>query len=217
VFKRLKNQPLVRRLADVITDAESQWFDASRHVKTSESALLRGLTLTDPEDGESMYIAVRVGSARAAFRALPIRNHGDYTFIDFGSGRGRVLFLAAEYPFRKVQGVEFALELHEDAERNIGLYRHRSRRCSVVESLHLNARDFRFPNENQVLFFFNPFAPAVMSEVLAHLAASLERNPREVYVMLVFPELAPLFAATSCLRIYQKARRYHIYQAVTGL
>jgi len=215
VFQRLKIRPVLRKLADAITDAESQWFDVSRHVQTSESAVLRGLTIIGQAEGGLDYIAVRVASARAAFRELPIRNYDDYTFIDFGSGRGRVLFLAAEYPFRKVQGIEFALELHQDAERNITLYHHRTRKCSVLESVHLNARDFRFPNENQVLFFFNPFEPAVMSQVLAHLAASLDRDPRHVFVMLLFPVLAPLFAATPCLRLYKKTRRYHIYRAVS--
>jgi hypothetical protein len=115
-----------------------------------------------------------------------------------------------------VQGVEFALELHQDAERNIRRYHHRTRKCSVLESFHINALDFQFPNENQVLFFFNPFEPAVMSRVLAHLAASLEQYPRDVFVMLLFPELAPLFTTTPFLRVCRKTRRYHIYRAVSA-
>jgi len=40
-------------------------------------------------------------------------NHSEFTFIDFGSGKGRVLFLASEYPYKKIIGVELARMLHE--------------------------------------------------------------------------------------------------------
>src|SRR5579863_4122649 len=43
----------------------------------------------------------------------------DYTFIDFGSGKGRALLLASEFPFKRILGLEFAPELHTAAETNI--------------------------------------------------------------------------------------------------
>jgi hypothetical protein len=36
----------------------------------------------------------------------------NFTFIDFGSGKGRALLLASEFPFRGIIGLEFAPELH---------------------------------------------------------------------------------------------------------
>jgi hypothetical protein len=50
--------------------------------------------------------------------ALPWRPE-DFTVIDFGSGKGRALIVASECPFRRIIGVEFALELHRDAQQNI--------------------------------------------------------------------------------------------------
>ena len=47
----------------------------------------------------------------------------DYTFIDFGSGKGRALLLASEYPFKRIVGLEFSPELHAIAEQNIQRYR----------------------------------------------------------------------------------------------
>jgi tRNA G46 methylase TrmB len=71
-----------------------------------------------------MYGPVRVANAHAALRDLPLvhtQNGGagggaysQYTFIDVGSGKGRVLFVAAEYPFRKVIGVEFQMPIGHD-------------------------------------------------------------------------------------------------------
>lgn len=36
----------------------------------------------------------------------------EYTFIDLGSGKGRALLIASEYPFRAVVGVELSPKLH---------------------------------------------------------------------------------------------------------
>jgi hypothetical protein len=43
----------------------------------------------------------------------------EHSFIGFGSGRGRVICLAAEFPFKASVGVEFSEKLHKDACRNV--------------------------------------------------------------------------------------------------
>src|SRR4051812_20127706 len=118
----LKQLPAIRAVTDWVTNIESEWFDYSRHVRTAKPTFLKGFTLQGEAVEGSMYIAARPAPVRAAMRELPIRDYHDYTFIDFGSGQGRILFLAAEYPFKKIQGLEIALELHRDAERNIESY-----------------------------------------------------------------------------------------------
>jgi hypothetical protein len=66
------------------------------------------------DGGDShIYAPVRAANAHAALRDLPIGDYAQYTFVDVGSGKGRMLFVAAEYRFRKVIGVEFATDLHE--------------------------------------------------------------------------------------------------------
>src|SRR5262249_39527165 len=42
-----------------------------------------------------------------------------FAFVDLGSGKGRILCLAAAYPFRRVIGVEFSRELHAIAKTNL--------------------------------------------------------------------------------------------------
>jgi hypothetical protein len=46
----------------------------------------------------------------------------NFTFIDFGSGKGRVLLIAAGLPFKAVVGIEFSRELHEIAVQNISRF-----------------------------------------------------------------------------------------------
>src|ERR1700674_116890 len=90
---------------------------------------------------------------RAGLRALPIR-YEDYTFVDFGCGKGRVLLLASEFPFRKIIGLEFSPELHGIAENNIRRYRPATQLCGNVQSMNLDFVDFMPPPEPLILFFF---------------------------------------------------------------
>ena len=69
---------------------------------------------------------------------------GRFDFIDFGSGKGRVLLVASHYPFRQVIGVEFSPELHEIAQENIRRYQSPARRCQAVLGLR-RRRNVRAP------------------------------------------------------------------------
>src|SRR5882672_929842 len=44
---------------------------------------------------------------------------GRFVFVDYGCGKGRVLVLAAERPFLRVEGVELSDDMHRVAVRNV--------------------------------------------------------------------------------------------------
>jgi hypothetical protein len=157
-------------------------------------------------------VPARPGSVRRALGDLPPINHSRYTFVDLGSGKGRIMFLAAEYPFRRIQGVEFAAELHQAAENNIRTYRYFRRKSNNIEPLNIDASEYDFPNDNLVIHLFNPFGPAVMEKVLANLAASLKQHPRHVIVIMLFPELAAMLHQMPDLKPHCITSRYQIYQ-----
>lgn len=113
--------------------------------------------------------------------------YGDYTFVDFGSGKGRVLLLASEFPFKRVVGVELSETLHRIAERNIASYRSRSQRCRAVESVCSDVTAYTFPADPAVFFLFNPFNGDVLAAVLANLRRSLQQAPRHVIVVYFNP------------------------------
>ena len=50
-------------------------------------------------------------------------NFQEFTFIDMGSGKGRVLLMAADYPFHRIVGVELFPALHRVAQQNLNAYR----------------------------------------------------------------------------------------------
>jgi hypothetical protein len=124
-----------------------------------------------------------------------------------------MLLIAAEYPFRKIVGLEFATELNDQAVRNIAAYKGSRRMSREIASLCMNALDFPLPDENLVLYFFNPFGVGTMQHFLQSLDRSLERSPRDVLVVTYFQEFDALFAATRHLRPYRMEGRCHIYRS----
>jgi hypothetical protein len=123
-----------------------------------------------------------------------------------------MLFLAAEYRFREIQGIEFAAELHDSAEANIRSYHSSKQRCSRIRSLLLNASDYSFPDDNLVIYFFNPFGHQVMSDVVQNLETSLGERPRDMLVIMVYPDFAYLLDSSKSFHLLKARRRYRIYR-----
>lgn len=105
-----------------------------------------------------------------------------FDFIDFGSGKGRVLLVASHYPFRQVVGVEFSPELHEIAQENIRRYQSPARRCQAVHSICADATTFGLPKHACVLYFNNPFGGPIFARVLHNLQVAREPAHPKVYV-----------------------------------
>jgi SAM-dependent methyltransferase len=192
---------------------EEWWFDTTRRVKTAgdEKAPEASGVVGGIRDSH-IYAPVRAANAHAALRDLPVGDLSQYTFVDVGSGKGRMLFVAAEYPFRGVVGVEFATDLHQQAVENIGRYRYPGQRCREIQSVQADAAEYEFPNGNLVIYLFNPFGPDVMGRMLKNLERSIEREPRHVVVVMLWPENAELVAGMRGMRAYRQTRRHHIYQ-----
>jgi SAM-dependent methyltransferase len=96
----------------------------------------------------------------------------DFTFIDFGSGKGRVVMLALEYGFKKVVGVEYSITLHDAAANNVQIFQtNRSGNLPMVELFCSDAAKFKFSRGNKILYFFNPFSEKVMGLILDNLSA----------------------------------------------
>jgi hypothetical protein len=121
----------------------------------------------------------------------------DYTFVDFGSGKGRALLLASEFPFKRILGLEFSPELHRAAEENILRYSSATQKCRDIQSLNVDFANYALPPEASVLFFFHPCRTRVLSGVVAGIGRSLLSHPRPLYIAYVAPtpEQELLFAS----------------------
>lgn len=162
-----------------------QRFDESCRAQTDGIVKLSDLTIASPNKPlGSEYVPSPGRLIEHAFSKLPYRLQ-DYTFVDFGSGKGRILLHAALHDFKQIIGVEFAEELHVLAERNIAAFTASNTRCPPILSVLADAMDYPIPDGKCVFFLYNPFGISVMERVLANITASYRRQPRKLYFMFL--------------------------------
>jgi hypothetical protein len=146
-----------------------------------------------------------------SIRSLGI-DYSRFQFIDLGSGKGRTLLMASEYPFRRILGVEAVPALHRVALENIRHYKSETQRCFELESVCGDVRDFQFPPAPLVLFLFNPLPEAGLRVVMANLRASLRKHPRPLFVVYHNPLLEHVLAEDGLLRSVSGDLKYAVYE-----
>ncbi len=159
-------------------------YDWAHRVDTTSATVggrsrLLGLLHTDYQPIEAELFREMIAALKIDLRL--------FTFIDIGSGKGRALLLASEYPFRRIAGIELLPELNEIARLNIRQFAESHDVGATSEALCGDATEFVFPTEPLVVFLFNPLPKAELVTVIRNLEASLCREPREAYVVYANP------------------------------
>jgi SAM-dependent methyltransferase len=133
----------------------------------------------------NLYLGSPARVTRHLIRSLAT-NPADFTFVDYGSGKGRVLFAAADFPFRKVVGVEISQALHAVAEQNLVSYRGAAL-ASEIELWCGNALDYPLPAGDLVLHMYHPFGPDILKEMLRVIEQAKRAEPgRRILVPYLF-------------------------------
>lgn len=118
---------------------------------------------------------------------------GDVTqydrLVDFGCGKGRVLFYVNQRFRCEVCGIEVDDELYEKAVDNRAYYNTRFRdSADKIELINGKAEEYAIHPEDTVFYFFNPFEVNIFTEVIEHIIESVEKQPRRVLVMMYYPK-----------------------------
>jgi SAM-dependent methyltransferase len=137
----------------------------------------------------------------------------DFVFVDLGSGKGRTLLMAAEYPFRRIIGVELLPALHRVAQENLRKHASPAQTCFTLEAVRGDACEFEFPSEPTVLYLFNPLPEAGLARVAENLERSLTAHPRKVFVLYHNPLLECVLAKCGAIRKTQATHQYAVYES----
>lgn len=158
-------------------------FDRKYNVNTYGIIQIECLDINDNQKKTGFhYEPTPVPALKFMLKMLSI-NHSEYTFIDYGSGKGRVLLCASEYPYKRIVGVEYSSELHTVAKKNIKTWKNPKVKCFALESICIDACDFVLPAGPLILFFFTPFKPSVICKVVNNIQESLTINPRPIQIL----------------------------------
>jgi len=171
----------LRRLHHVIWDGR---FEALEYVPTGGYLMQQHL---DPSDNTNLEGAREYLPSPRLVVSWILDGLGEdcsrFTFVDFGSGRGRVLLAAAEKPFSAVRGVEFSGRLHAEAERNIANYPADRLGCRDVRSVCIDAAEYNLPEGDCILYFFNPFSADLLDRVVSRaLDTARSRGTRLILI-----------------------------------
>jgi len=172
-----------RNIRHMLADRLARRWDRRHGVDTAGSIQLSGLDVVGPHramGNEAVCTSPRTFDF--IMKSLP-RDLQNHTFIDIGSGKSRTLLLASQYPFAEIIGVEFARELVDIARTNIERFRDPSRKCRALSVVEADAAAYDFPEMPLVVYFYNPFSKAVFDIVLKNLVSSLERCPRDCFIV----------------------------------
>jgi SAM-dependent methyltransferase len=203
---------MLRLLRDRYYDWREAAFDRKYGIETcgvlTDIAALGGT-------GESVahgnyYEPIQLPVFRRIVRALPLAP-ARLTFVDYGSGKGRALLLAAQSGFRRAIGIEYAPRLHEAAGRNVASFLARSRAACPIELHCRDATGFEPPHEDVLCFFYNPFDEQLMRKVLANIGESLRALPRRLLVAYRNPRHPAALAECGFLRRIERNASFEIY------
>ena len=139
-------------------------------------------------------------------------NFAEFTFIDLGSGKGRTLLMASDYPFGRIVGVELLPALNYIARENLAQYKSDSQKCFTLESICADAGQFSFSAGPLLIYLFNPFPEPVLRRVLANLRRALDESPRMAYMIYYNPQHADVLAETGNLQKIAGTHQYSIFR-----
>ena len=104
------------------------------------------------------------------------------SLLDIGAGKGGAMITLAQWPFKRIDGIEISPNLIRIAQRNL-------RRLDRVRGTitQCDAADFKDLDHYNFLYMYHPFPEVVMRSVLENVQASLSRSPRRVTLIYKNP------------------------------
>jgi precorrin-6B methylase 2 len=171
----------------------SEAFDERFGTDTSAPVFER-----DQKTAVHFYVPTTASVIYEILSSIPLRPN-EHVFVDMGSGKGRALLVASEFPFAKIVGIELSDNLHRIAEENVKRYKPASQQCTAFDLKCMDAQEYAYGNEPLVLFLFDPFGRETLQNVIANLEASLGARPREAYIVYVYPQFEDLLQKSSLL------------------
>jgi len=187
LFMRILNsiwkRGLTKTFQSLISIIEDYYFDIKYGIDTSEIVEVKNLDITDEDKKHSvLYQPTRIRHFKNLLSELRLPEGS--VFVDFGSGKGRILLVASNYNFKRVVGVEISSQLCEIARNNLEIYEKKLKRPLHVEVVESNVLQYNMRDDETVFYFFRPFDSLIMEKIIEKIINSLKENPRKVWLII---------------------------------
>lgn len=110
------------------------------------------------------------------------------SIVDFGCGKGRLIFYINYFFKSKAIGVEMDEIYYKDCLLNKESYlEHKDIPASSIDFCCLYAQDYKVKSNDNKFYFFNPFSIQIFRKIIENILISLENYPRKIQLILYYP------------------------------
>lgn len=108
--------------------------------------------------------------------------------VDFGCGKGRLVFYLHYRFHSSVTGIEMNEALYRAAEENLLSYakKHPARKGDI-RLIHNRAEAYPIDPADNRFYFFHPFSARIFMKIIGNIQRSYEQAPRELELLLYYP------------------------------
>jgi SAM-dependent methyltransferase len=164
----------------------SRLGDRSLNILTTDECVAQAINQEFSPDHPYPGGAHRAIAFTAGRRLLRRLDPGpEDALLDYGCGAGRMVCAAAQYPFRRVIGIEIEPQVHALAEKNARSLRHFQVRPELICA---DATTYRVPDEITIVFVYNSFGGEVLRSALTRVVESHDRAPRRLRLVYANPK-----------------------------
>ena len=149
------------------------------------------------------YAGSQPSIVRAALATIP--DLASWAFVDIGSGKGRVLAVASEYPFRSILGVELSPELTEIAAANAARIAALHPERTPIATIAADALGIDLPAGRTIVYIYNSLYAALLKRLADRIAAHAALPGNHIMLIYYNPASARVFDEHSAFSRYHAA------------
>lgn len=111
--------------------------------------------------------------------------------VDFGSGKGRIVFYLNHQKDISVTGIEVNKKAYFHLVQNLVNYRESfPEKATNISLLEKKAEEYVIQPEDDLFYFFNPFTVNIFEKVVSNIEQSLKDYPRVADIILYYPNIS---------------------------
>lgn len=155
------------------------------------------------ENSES-YMASDI-RIKLILKTMPIKEED--AILDYGCGKGKMVYLFSKFKFRKTDGVEISPKLCDIAKSNL-----KKLKAKKTEIFLCDASKFKTIDKYTYFYFFNPFPNIIMRKVLDNIYQSLAKVPRKITILYFNPLCHDAFIEKGVFKLIKTKWGVNIYR-----
>ena len=119
--------------------------------------------------------------------------------VDFGCGKGRLLFYINYYFGIKTTGIEFDENYYKEClDNKISYLDKNKKKSNNINFECLFAQDYLIKDDDNKFYFFNPFSVEIFMKIINNIVESVCRYSRKIELIIYYPSVEYIYFLEYC-------------------